>query len=220
MTHDRHTFSMTARQQVRSVLELAAQRTSENASRVSAELASLASQADALGLSSIAELARRGSDQARSIGHDHTAVSACARTLRDLARSIDVLGRESATTARKVLVVDDSSLNASVVCDALDRAGFVTSHVEDATSAVAAIARFAPYVVLIDVQMPDTTPVELCANLRAASPGNVQLVLFSGLSEEELVDLQREARADGFVSKERGLEAVVQKVAATFARPA
>jgi CheY-like chemotaxis protein len=216
MTHDRHTFSMAARQQVRSVLELAAQRTAENASRVAAELASLAAQADALGLSAIAELARRGSDQAKTIDRDHTAVSACARTLRDLARSIDVLGRE---VVRKVLIIDDSSLNASVVCDALERAGFSTNHVEDAESAVAAITRFAPDVVLIDVQMPDTTPVDLCARLRAATSAKVQLVLFSGLSDEELVELQREARADGFVSKEHGLEAVVRKVTSSFARP-
>jgi CheY-like chemotaxis protein len=215
MTHDRHTFSMAARQQVRSVLELAAQRTAENASRVAAELASLAAQADALGLSAIAELARRGSDQAKTIDRDHTAVSACARTLRDLARSIDVLGRE---VVRKVLIIDDSSLNASVVCDALERAGFSTNHVEDAESAVAAITRFAPDVVLIDVQMPDTTPVDLCARLRAATSAKVQLVLFSGLSDEELVELQREARADGFVSKEHGLEAVVRKVTSSFAR--
>jgi two-component system OmpR family response regulator len=137
--------------------------------------------------------------------------------LRDLARSIDVLGRQSAAT-RKVLVIDDSSLNASVVCDALERAGFTTNHVEDAENAIAAITRFSPDVVLIDVQMPDTTPVELCARLRTASAGKVQLVLFSGLPDEELVELQREARADGFVSKEHGLEAVVREVTSTFAR--
>jgi CheY-like chemotaxis protein len=219
MTHDRHTFSTTARQQVRSVLELAAQRSAENASRVATELASLATQADALGLASIAELARRGSDQARKLDRDHTAVAACARTLRDLARSIDALARESAPP-RKVLIVDDSSLNASVVCDALERAGFTTNHVEDAENAVAAIARFAPDVVLIDVQMPDTTPVDLCARLRKATSEKLQLVLFSGLSDEELVELQREAGADGFVSKEHGLEAVVRKVTSSFARPA
>jgi CheY-like chemotaxis protein len=217
MTHDRHTFSTTARQQVRSVLELAAHRSAENASRVATELASLATQADALGLGSIAELARRGSDQARSLDRDHTAVSACARTLRDLARAIDALARESAAP-RKVLVIDDSSLNASVVCDALERAGFTTNHVEDAKSAVAAITRFAPDVVLIDVQMPDTTPVELCARLRAAAASKIQLVLFSGLSDAELVELQREAGADGYVSKEHGLEAVVRKVTSSFAR--
>lgn len=197
------------------MLALAAHRTSENASRVSAELASLAAQADALGLSSIAELARRGSDQARTIDRDHAAVSACARTLRDLARSIDVLARE---VPRKVLIIDDSSLNASVVCDALERAGFTTNHVEDAESAVAAVTRFGPDVVLIDVQMPDTTPVDLCARLRAATSAKLQLVLFSGLSDAELVELQAEARADGFVSKEHGLEAVVRKVSSSFAR--
>lgn len=205
------TFPTTARQQIRTALELAARRTSENASRVAAELASLAADADKLGFATIAELARRGSDQARNIDRDHAAVSACARTLRDLSRAIEVLDKTT-RRARKVLVVDDSSLNASVVCDALERAAFETSYVEDADSAVNAVVRFAPDVVLIDVHMPDTTPAELCARLRAAAKAQVQLVLFSGLTDDELAVVGRETGADGFVSKERGLDAVVDEV--------
>lgn len=206
---------MTARQHVRTALELAARRTSDNASRVAGELASLAAEADALGHGAVAELARRGSEQARMIDRDLAAVSACARTLRELARAVDALERASPPPprGRKVLVIDDSSLNASVVCDALERAQFVATYVEDADSAVAAVGRFAPDVVLIDVQMPDTTPGDLCARLRAVAREGVQLVLFSGLPDDELSALTRETRADGFVSKERGLDAVIGEVA-------
>jgi PleD family two-component response regulator len=217
----RSTFSTTARQQVRAALELATKRTSENASRVAAELGALAAQADALGHGSIADLARRGSEHAQHIDRDHAAVTACARILRELARAIETLERSSAVTRRpyRVLVVDDSSLNATVVCDALQRAAFETRYVEDADSALADVERFAPDVILIDVHMPDATPVELCASLRAASGARpVRLVLFSGLPDEELAALEQEARADGFVSKERGLDAVVDQVTSVCRR--
>jgi CheY-like chemotaxis protein len=218
VTGSSSTFPTTARQQVRTALELATRRTSENASRVAAELDALASQAAALGLGSIADLARRGSEQARLIDRDHAAVTACARILRELARALETLER-SASRPRRVLVVDDSSLNATVVCDALQRATFVTRYVEDADSAVADVSHFAPEVVLIDVHMPDTTAVEICARLRsAAGTRPVQLVLFSGLPDEELSVLQRETRADGFVSKDRGLDAVVDAVTSAFRR--
>ncbi|NVB85427.1 MAG: response regulator [Kofleriaceae bacterium] len=211
-------FPTAARQQVRTALELATKRTAENASRVAAELGALASQAAALGHGSIADLARRGSEQARLIDRDHAAVTACARILRELARAIEALER-SPRRPHRVLVVDDSSLNATVVCDALQRAAFETRYVEDADSAVADIVRFAPDVVLVDVHMPDTTPVELCARLRAAVGARaVRLVLFSGLPDEELAVIEQETRADGFVSKERGIDAVVDEVTSVCRR--
>ncbi len=216
----RSTFPATAREHVRTALELASRRTSENAARVAAELTSLASEADTLGLAAIADLARRGTEQARLMDREHAAVSACARTLRELARAVDALERApAAPRPRRVLIVDDSSLNASVVCDALERASFEARCVEDASSAVEAVARFAPDVVLVDVHMPDTTPGDLCTRLRAAAGSRaLQLVLFSGLTDDELVEIERETKADGYVSKESGLDAVVDEVGRAFRR--
>lgn len=225
-TQSRASFASAARQQVRAALELAAQRSPENASRIAADLGTLSTQAAALGLVSIAELTQRASEHARRVGSEPSAVTACARTLRELGRALDVLERESAppppaATARRdgrrVLVVDDSSLNAAVVCDALERASFETRHSEDGDSAVLAIAQFQPDIVLADVHMPDSTPTELCARMRtAAGPRALHILLFSGLSDAALAELTVRARADGFVSKGRGLGAVVDEVTKAF----
>ncbi len=222
-THSRSSFAMAARQQVRTALELAAQRSPENASRIAADLGSLSTRAAALGLVSIAQLAQRASEQARLVASDPSAVTACARTLRELGRALEVLAREpapppvAAETARrdgrKVLVVDDSSLNAAVVCDALERAAFETRHSEDGDSAVLVIGQFQPDIVLADVHMPGSTPTELCARMRAAAGArSLHILLFSGLSDAALAELTVQARADGFVSKGRGLGAVVEEV--------
>jgi PleD family two-component response regulator len=221
-------FVALARRQVRTTLELATKRSPENATRIAAELTALSTEASALGLVSIVELARRGSEQARLLDRDHTAVAASARTLRDLGRAIEALEKAAqseqavASAARgpgRVLIIDDSVLNAAVVCDALEHAAFAAQHAEDLDTAVTVVARFAPDIVLADVHMPDCTPDVLCARVRsAAGTRSVHVLLFSGIPDEALAQLARESLADGFVSKERGLAAVVAEVTSVYQR--
>jgi CheY-like chemotaxis protein len=206
------TFATTARQQVRLALELAVRQSPDTATRIEAALTSVSSDAVALGLSSIGDLARRGSEQALRLHNDPSARTALARTLRELGRAVEVLEKQRARG--KVLIVDDSTLNAAVVVDALEGASFEAQHAEDGDAAVAAVARFSPDVVLADVHMPDSTPVELCARLRAAAGSRaLHVILFSGLSDEELTELVRQTGANGFLSKDRGLDAVVKEIA-------
>lgn len=212
-------FVTTARHHVRAALELAIQRTPEHETRIEATLRSVSTDASALGLSSIGDLARRGSEQARVLGQDPAARTALARMLRELGRAVEAIEVKAevaspAPRARgRVLIVDDSALNAAVVRDALDDAGFETQHAEDAESATVTVARFLPDVVLADVHMPDSTPTELCARLRAAVGARaLHVILFSGLSDEELGELMRQTHADGFLSKDRGLDAVVHEI--------
>lgn len=215
----RSAFVAAARQRVRTALELAARRTPEDGARVVAELTELGCEAQALGFQSLAELARRGCDQARLLGRDLTATTACARTAREIARALDALEREpvSEPTAApraggRVLVIDDSPLNMAVVCDLLERGGFTTRQAEDADTAVAEVARFRPDVVLVDVQMPDSTPAELCARMRAAASAPMQVLLFSGMPDPALAELANQVGADGSLSKERGPDAIVDEI--------
>ena len=209
----------TARQRVRTALELAAQRSADSTSRVVAELNALAAEARTHGLASIGELAERGREQARLLNESATAVMACARTLREIGRALDALEREpprpvaAPPRARRVLVVDDSPLTMAVVCDKLEAAAFETRCAEDGEAAVAEVARFQPDVVLADVQMQGFTTAELCAGLRAAAgERGVKVLLYSGLSDDALSDVAAAAAADGFVSKEHGLAAVVDAI--------
>jgi CheY-like chemotaxis protein len=139
--------------------------------------------------------------------------------LRELGKAVDGLADKPKATNRrpgtrgKVLIVDDSTLNAAVVRDALEDAKFETQHAEDGDAATSIVASFLPDVVLADVHMPDSTPVELCARLRGAAGGHaIHVILFSGLSDEELAELVRQTRADGYLCKDRGLEAVVESI--------
>lgn len=215
-------FITAARQRVRTALELAARRTAEDGARVVAELTSLGSDAHELGFHSIAELARRGSEQARMLGRDRTATTACARTAREIARALDALERELAPAAAptpdgaRVLVIDDSPLNMAVVCDLLERGGFTTRQAGDGKSAIVEVAGFRPDVVLVDVQMPDSTPAELCARMRAAASSPMQVLLFSGMPDAALAELAKQVGADGSLSKERGPDGIVDEVTKAY----
>lgn len=211
----------TARQRIRTALELAAQRSADSTPRVIAELNALAAEARTHGLSSIGELAERGRDQAQRLNESAAAMMACARTLRELGRALDALEREAprpvavpaAARARRVLVVDDSPLTMAVVCDKLEAAAFETRRAEDGQTAIAEMTRFQPDVVLADVQMQGFTTAELCAGLRAAAgQRGVKVLLYSGLSDDALSEVATAAAADGFVSKEHGLPAVVDAI--------
>jgi DNA-binding NarL/FixJ family response regulator len=84
-------------------------------------------------------------------------------------------------------------------------------------SAIAAVVQFTPDVVLADVHMPDSTPVELCTRIRAAAgTRSLRLLLFSGMSDEALAELVHATGADGFVSKERGVNALIEKVTSAY----
>ena len=93
----------------RELMELAQRNAAEHLAREQARwladqgktLAALEQLAEALGLASIAELARRGGEQAKLVDRAHTAVASCARTLRELSRALDALEREPAAPRTK-----------------------------------------------------------------------------------------------------------------------
>ncbi len=106
------------------------------------------------------------------------------------------------TRPKRVLLIDDNELTLRMVASVLNRTGFevrTTTNVEQMTSA---LGEWRPDVILTDVNMPGTSGVELCRQLKATyETAHVPVVLFSALSHEELELLARTCEADGFLSK-------------------
>lgn len=119
----------------------------------------------------------------------------------------------------KILVVDDDAHIRSVLCFALGRDGFATVEAADGVAALAAIARDAPDLVLLDVMMPELDGTEVCRRLRAA--GNAVPVIFLSSREEE-VDriLGLELGGDDYVTKPFSPREVVARVRAVLRRRA
>lgn len=81
-------------------------------------------------------------------------------------------------------------------CDDLAFVGLADSR----ETALALAAGEHPDVIVVDHLLRDTTSDELAPQLRSVAPG-AAILLISGMTPETLVQMEREAGADGHVSK-------------------
>ncbi|WP_439598375.1 response regulator [Falsiroseomonas sp.] len=116
----------------------------------------------------------------------------------------------------KILVVDDDPHIRSVLCFALARDGFVTAEAADGAAALAAVAREAPDLILLDVLMPELDGTEVCRRLRRTS--DVPVIFLSSRDEEVDRILGLELGGDDYVTKPFSPREVVARVRAVLRR--
>ena len=122
--------------------------------------------------------------------------------------------------ARKVLVVEDNELNLKLFCDLLRAHGHDAEGVRDAREAIERATLFAPQIIVMDIQMPHVTGIELITAMRAddtlcATPV-MAVTAYAGKADE---DRARAAGADAYVSKPISLARFIDVVEGLFARP-
>ncbi len=100
----------------------------------------------------------------------------------------------------RVLVVDDDPMQVELVERGLSRDGFEVRGVTSIADMVVEARRFAPRIVLIDVNMPDAPGDRAVALARDVAPGG-RIVLYSSWEESRLRVLASQLGADGFISK-------------------
>jgi DNA-binding NarL/FixJ family response regulator len=103
--------------------------------------------------------------------------------------------------AHTVLIVDDHDAFRSRARRLLEAEGFdVVGEAADGASGLAAARRLAPDVILLDLQLPDTTGFAVAQELtgQAAAPA---IVITSTHDDEDFVVEARRCGARGFVSK-------------------
>jgi putative two-component system response regulator len=104
-------------------------------------------------------------------------------------------------TAR-ILVVDDTRENRTLLERLLTAHGYVVQTAEDGISALASIAQAPPDIILLDVQMPGLDGFEVCRRVKADPATRLTpVVLITGLSDRKSRIEGIEAGADDFVNK-------------------
>jgi two-component system cell cycle response regulator DivK len=122
---------------------------------------------------------------------------------------------------QKILVVEDNELNLKLFCDLLRAHGYEADPVRDGREAVAHARDFGPDLIIMDIQMPHITGLELIEQLKAdpelkAIP-IMAVTAYAAKGDEERI---RDAGAEGYVSKPISVVRFVQAVSELLASAA
>jgi two-component system cell cycle response regulator DivK len=124
---------------------------------------------------------------------------------------------------QKILVVEDNELNLKLFCDLLRAHSYEAEPVRDGREALERARAFAPDLVVMDIQMPHISGLELIEQMKAdpelrATP-IMAVTAYAARGDEERI---RDAGAEGYVSKPisviRFVEAVRQLLEDAAAR--
>ncbi|MBA3675970.1 MAG: response regulator [Sphingosinicella sp.] len=117
--------------------------------------------------------------------------------------------------ANKILVVEDNELNLKLFCDLLRAHGYEAEPVRDGREAVERTRAFDPDLIIMDIQMPHISGLELIEQLKSddalKSIPVMAVTAYAAKGDEERI---RDAGAEGYVSKPISLMKFVESVGA------
>jgi two-component system cell cycle response regulator DivK len=115
---------------------------------------------------------------------------------------------------QKILVVEDNELNLKLFCDLLRAHGYAVEPVRDGREALERARAFAPDLVVMDIQMPHISGLELIEQMKADSELRATPIMavtaYAAKGDEERI---RDAGAEGYVSKPISVLRFVEAVA-------
>lgn len=115
---------------------------------------------------------------------------------------------------QKILVVEDNELNLKLFCDLLCAHGYEAEPVRDGREAVARARDFAPDLVVMDIQMPHVSGLELIEAMKTdaelMTTPIMAVTAYAAKGDEERI---RDAGAEGYVSKPISVVKFVEAVA-------
>jgi DNA-binding response OmpR family regulator len=117
----------------------------------------------------------------------------------------------------RILVVDDEPPIVDLVTGYLEREGWLVETAVDGPSAVDAVRRLAPDVVVLDVMLPGFDGVEACRQLRTFSDAYVLMLTARGEEIERIMGLT--VGADDYLVKPFSPRELVARVKALLRRP-
>jgi len=113
-----------------------------------------------------------------------------------------VTGQSDATTAARVLIVDDNEALAMTYAWLLEDAGFTVRTCHNGAEALQCIEVFRPDVLLLDIGMPVMDGLQLCAALRASDAWkDLAVVAQSGYGDDGMRERTAEAGFDRHLVK-------------------
>ena len=119
---------------------------------------------------------------------------------------------------QKILVVEDNELNLRLFCEILRAHGYDADAVRDGRDALDRARAYAPDLVVMDIQLPHISGLEIIEQLKAdpalASIPIMAVTAYAAKGDEDRI---REAGAEGYVSKPISIIRFVDAVRALLA---
>jgi two-component system cell cycle response regulator DivK len=116
---------------------------------------------------------------------------------------------------QKILVVEDNELNLKLFCDLLRAHGYQAEPVRDGREAIDRARDFAPDLIVMDIQMPHISGLELIEQIKVDEGLRtipiMAVTAYAAKGDEERI---RDAGAEGYVAKPISVIRFVQAVAA------
>jgi two-component system, cell cycle response regulator DivK len=107
-----------------------------------------------------------------------------------------------ARVTQKILVVEDNELNLRLFCDILRVHGYEVEPVRDGREAVERARAFAPDLVIMDIQMPHISGLEIIEQLKGDETLRaIPIMAVTAYAAKGDEDRIRDAGAEGYVSK-------------------
>jgi two-component system, cell cycle response regulator DivK len=120
---------------------------------------------------------------------------------------------EGMRVTKRVLVVEDNELNLKLFCDLLRAHAYDTEGVKDAREAIERATLFAPEIIIMDIQMPHISGLELIVAIKRDVVLRripiMAVTAYAGTGDEERI---RDAGADAYVSKPISLMRFIESV--------
>jgi len=115
--------------------------------------------------------------------------------------------------ALKILIIDDSEITLAMERAVLEQHGYDVQAASTLLDFEKVLQSWRPHVILTDIHMPDVKGTDICRILKTEyDTQDIPIVLFSSLSDEDLERLAEQVGADGYLSKNHGLEQLAAKV--------
>ena len=115
----------------------------------------------------------------------------------------------------RLLLIDDSEMTLEIMQAKLSQVGFDVRIAVALGEVRSIVTHWQPNLIVADIVRPDIPGNELGARLKdTVRRSDVLVLLCSSLPDEDIAPLARAARADGWVSKAAGLDALVGRIQA------
>lgn len=124
--------------------------------------------------------------------------------------------------AKRILVVEDNDLNRKLFCDVLKSQGYAVEPCADGLEALDKARAFVPNLIIMDIQMPNVSGLDLIEAAKAdamlRSIPVLAVTAYAGKGDEERI---RDAGAEGYLAKPvsirpfmAAVKALIEKAAA------